>query len=285
MPHARITALNVYPIKSCRGIGLGEARVAPRGLAAEAASTSAGDREWMIVGADRRFVTQREHPRLALIGTSLAPGALVLSMAGMAPLALSLESRAGTPREVTVWNSRVPARDSGDAAARWLSSAIGADVRLVRFDPAHQRRCNPDYAGDSGAHTAFADGYPLLVIAEASLADLNRRLAAKNLRALPMNRFRPNIVLAGLEPYDEDHIDTVVADGVAMKLVKPCTRCQITTTDQDSGHVGTEPLATLAGYRTDARLGGVTFGMNAIVTAGEGGRLTVGAAAETRFAF
>ena len=130
---------------------------------------------------------------------------------------------------------------------------LGADVRLVRFDPAHQRLCNPVYAGDSGAHTAFADGYPLLVIGDASLAELNGRLAAVGSPALPMNRFRPNIVLSGLEPFDEDHIDTLSADGVTMKLVKPCTRCQITTTDQATADVGTEPLATLGGYRMDER--------------------------------
>jgi hypothetical protein len=100
-----------------------------------------------------------------------------------------------------------------------------------------------------------------------------------------MNRFRPNLVLAGIEPYDEDHIDTLVADGVTLKLVKPCTRCQITTTDQDSGRVGQEPLATLAGYRTDVRLAGVTFGMNAVVVAGEGLRLSIGDGIEARFAF
>ena len=240
----------------------------------------------MIVDPDGRFVTQRDDPRLALIGTTLEDGALVLSAAG-ARAARGIRSNRGegVVREVTVWNSRVPARDAGDAAARWLSSVLGADVRLVRFDPAHQRRCNPDYAGDSGAHTAFADGYPLLVISDASLADLNLRLAARSAPVLPMNRFRPNLVLAGLEPYDEDHVDTLVADGVTMKLVKPCTRCQITTTDQDSGQVGTEPLATLAGYRMDARLGGVTFGMNAIIVAGEGRELSVGADVEVRFAF
>jgi len=285
MPRARIAALNVYPVKSCRGIDLDSARVAARGLVAVTAAQSVGDREWMIVGPDGHFVTQRDDPRLALIRTSLAPDALVLSAAGVAPLAVPLESPGGTAREVVVWDSRVPANDAGDAAARWLSCVLGTGVRLVRFDPAYRRRCNPVYAGNSGAHTGFADGYPLLVIGEASLADLNRRLVAKGIPALPMNRFRPNIVIAGLEPYDEDHIDTLVADGITMKLVKPCTRCRITTTDQDSGQVGTEPLATLAGYRMHAGLAGVTFGMNAIVVAGEGSSLSVGAGVEAPFAF
>jgi uncharacterized protein YcbX len=158
-------------------------------------------------------------------------------------------------------------------------------LRLVRFDPAHRRLCNPVYAGDSGAHTAFADGYPLLVIGEASLADLNDRLADEGTPRLPMNRFRPNIVLAGLEAYDEDHVDTLAAGGVVMKIVKPCARCQITTTDQDTGHVGIEPLRTLGAYRMDERAGGVTFGMNAIVVAGEGRTLAAGMEIEASFAF
>jgi hypothetical protein len=162
---------------------------------------------------------------------------------------------------------------------------LGADVRLVRFDPSHERLCNPVFAGDSGAHTAFADGYPLLVASEASLGELNGRLAASGSPALPMNRFRPNIVLSGLEPFDEDHIDTLDAGGVRMKLVKPCTRCQITTTDQSSGVTGPEPLETLRGYRMDQRLGGVTFGVNAIIVAGVGRALSVGTNVDVSFAF
>jgi uncharacterized protein YcbX len=198
---------------------------------------------------------------------------------------VSLDTRCAESREVVVWRSRVPAFDEGDAAARWLSSVLGADVRLVRFDSSHERLCNPVFAGDSGAHTAFADGYPMLVIGDASLAELNGRLTAGGSEALPMNRFRPNIVLSGLEAYDEDHIDTLEADGVKLKLVKPCTRCQITTTDQISAAVGAEPLQTLRSYRMNERLGGVTFGMNAIVVAGVGHPLSVGADVEASLAF
>jgi MOSC domain-containing protein len=285
MPRARITALNVYPVKSCRGLSPREVRVATRGLVAATAAGDVWDREWMIVDPDGRFVTQRENPRLALIATSVADGALVLASAGRTPLAVSLAHPRDASREVVVWKSVVPAHDAGDGAAAWLSSVLGGKVRLVRFDPAHRRLCNPDYAGESGAHTAFADGYPLLVIGEASLGDLNRRLEDKSASALPMNRFRPNIVLEGLEAYDEDHVDTLTADGVVMKIVKPCARCQITTTDQDSGRVGVEPLETLGVYRMNERVGGVTFGVNAIIVDGQGRALSVGMDVEASFAF
>jgi uncharacterized protein YcbX len=152
-------------------------------------------------------------------------------------------------REVAIWDSRVAAHDEGPAAARWFSTFAGTALRLVRFDPASRRYCNPRYAQDSGAHTAFADGYPILVIGAASLADLNARLSARGEPALPTNRFRPNLVLAGLEAYEEDHLDTIETDGVVLRLVKPCTRCRVTTTDQDTAEVGMEPLVTLAGYR------------------------------------
>jgi len=285
MPTSSVAALNVYPVKSCAGIGQEEASVAPRGIVASTPSGNIGDREWMIVDRDGTFVTQREYPRLALIGTALESGALVLRAPGGARLALSLEPCRGATREVVVWRSRVRAHDAGDEAAAWLSSALGADLRLVRFDPSDRRLCNPDFAGDSGAHTAFADGYPLLVIAESSLADLNARLVTAGTPALPMNRFRPNLVLAGLDPFAEDHIDTLAIDGITIKLVKPCTRCQITTTDQDSGQVGAEPLATLQGFRMNERLGGVTFGVNAIVVAGEGRTLAKGMEVEVAYAF
>ena len=285
MPTVRVAALNVYPVKSCAGIGQVEVRVGPRGFVGGTPSGAVSDREWMIVDPAGTFVTQRQHPRLALIGTTLEGGALVLRAPGAAALAVSLEQCLGATRDVVVRRSRVRAHDAGDEAAAWLSSALGADFRLVRFDPSDRRLCNPDFAGDSGAHTAFADGYPVLVVAESSLVDLNARLTASGTPALPMNRFRPNLVLAGLDPFAEDHIDSLSIDGVAIKLVKPCTRCRITTTDQESGQVGAEPLATLQGFRMNERFGGVTFGMNAIVVAGEGRTLSNGMEVEVAYAF
>jgi hypothetical protein len=139
--------------------------------------------------------------------------------------------------------------------------------------------------GASGATTLFSDGYPILVIGRASLDDLNARLAANGFPVVPMNRFRPNLVLDGLDPYDEDHLDTITAGTLTLRLVKPCTRCEITTTDQDTARRNLEPLRTLTTYRRDDRLAGVTFGMNAIVVAGAGATLGVGDVADVAFRF
>jgi uncharacterized protein YcbX len=282
MRTATIAALNVYPIKGCRGVPVERAEVTERGLAAG----TAGDREWMIVDASGRFVSQREHPRLALVRVACNARALQLTAPGMPSLDVEAVDADGSPRrDVVVWHSTVAAIDAGERAAQWFCAYLETTARLVRFAPEHVRACNPQYVGASGAHTAFADGYPLLVIGQASLDDLNARLAAKGSRTLPMNRFRPNVVIAGLEPFDEDHIDTIAIDGVTLKLVKPCTRCRVTTTDQDSAAVGDEPLATLASYRMDERYDGVTFGMNAIVTAGASRSLQIGAKATIDYRF
>jgi uncharacterized protein YcbX len=265
-----IGGLFVYPVKSCRGIPLASARVTERGLR--------HDREWMIVDPREepwRFVTQRELPRLALVETSLADDGLGLRAPGMPLLSIPSDGN-GRTRGTIVWRSMVDAIDQGDAAARWLSDFTGRTLRLVRFDPRVRRLCNPEFAGETGAHTQFADGYPVLVIGSASLAQLNERLAERGSEALPMNRFRPNIVVDGLEAHDEDHVSKLHFGDLELRFVKPCTRCQITTTDQQTAEVGVEPLPTLAGYRHDARLGGVTFGMNAVIVRGDGATLAVG---------
>jgi uncharacterized protein YcbX len=268
-------------VKGCRGIAVTEADAQVTGLARGALR----DREWMVVDRDGRFVTQREYPRLALIETALAGNALRLTAPDCAALDVALDDARGPSQEVVVWRSQVRGFDQGDAAAAWLSAFLHANVRLVRFDPAAKRRCNPDYVGASGAHTFFADGYPILVIGAASLDDLNARLLAKGSPPLPMNRFRPNVVIADLPPYDEDHLDTIACGDVTLKLVKPCARCQVTTTDQTTARVGIEPLPTLSTYRRNDALAAVMFGMNAIVVAGAGRTLTVGAPATLAYRF
>ena len=278
-----IAGLFIYPVKSCKGIAVSSVPLTPRGFL--------HDREWMIVSATResstapyRFVTQREYPRLALIRTALSATALELSASGCDPVTIDFATD-GEHCDAVVWSDTVSAIDQGSVAAGWLSAFVGADLRLVRFDPSFRRLCNPAFAGDSGANTGFADGYPLLVIGTASLADLNGKLLARGTAALPMNRFRPNIVLDGIDAYDEDHLSRINIGDAQLRMVKPCTRCRITTTDQDTADVGDEPLATLAGYRNNPRLGGVTFGMNAIVSAGYGRAIDRGAAVDIGWNF
>ena len=230
---ATLRSLNVYPVKSCRGIGLDSAVLTPTGLA--------DDRHWMLVRPNGRFVTQRELPRLALITTAVDAAGLVLTAPGMEPLRVPREA-AGEALPVTVWKFSGSGIDCGAAAASWCTQFLATPLRLVRFDPAMPRECSREWTAGTRAITEFADGFPILVISLASLADLNSRLA----RTLPMERFRPNVVIDGVDAYDEDRIHELRVDGVTLRIVKPCTRCSITTTDQAAGAVdGVEPLETL----------------------------------------
>lgn len=239
----------------------------------------------MVADRHGRFTTQREYPRLALIDTAIVDGWVTLTAPGVGTIQLPRAPPAESSQDVIIWRSNVRGFDAGEDCARWISAFLGADLRMIRFDRSQQRMCNPEYAGDSGAHTMFADGYPVLVIGQASLDDLNLRLAAKGQSPLPMNRFRPNVVIAGLDPYAEDHLDTVESDGVTLQLVKPCVRCQVTTTDQATGHVGLEPLPTLSTYRRNDALEGVTFGMNAVVIGGTGRTLALDGAVNAEYRF
>ncbi len=265
----RIRDLFVYPIKSCRGTALSSARVLTTGLQ--------HDRRWMVVNERGRFVTQREQPRMALIEPVLvdaqseqgglqvhAPGMPVLSIAGDD---IQIE------RRVTVWGDEVSAFDEGDAAAAWFSRFLDLPVRLVRFNRDKPRWADTRWTGEVPAQAQFSDGFPLLLISQASLDDLNARLS----QPLPMNRFRPNIVMSDLPAYGEDVLRDFGNADVQLRAVKPCTRCKITTTDQDTASVtGPEPLATLTQYRRHPELRGVTFGQNVIVVRGVGTVLRVG---------
>lgn len=259
-----IASLHVYPVKSCRGIERSQATLTEAGLE--------HDREWMVVTPEGRFLTQREEPRLALVETDVDDMRLRLSSAGQGAVEVPLGLR-GEPRNVVVWRHACVAHDQGEAPARWLSDALGQAVRLVRFDPAHRRLSDRAFTGATPGYSRFADGYAVLVLSLASLEDLNRRLPAP----LPMNRFRPNLVLDGLEAYGEDTIHELRADDLVLRLVKACTRCTITTTDQaTAARDPEEPLRTLRNYRWDAALHGVAFGQNAIVVEGVGASVRSG---------
>lgn len=281
-----VTALYVYPVKSCRGLSLDRARLTRWGLQ--------WDRHWMLVDPGGRFVSQREYPVMARIEPQLDGQRLCLAMPGVPPLVVLADaaaSRAAQP--VTIWNDTLPAIDEGDMAARWFSDVLGASVRLVRFDETVRRQVSPRWTAPGDAATQFADGFPLLVTAQESLDELNARLLAKGAPAIPMDRFRPNIVLSGVEAYDEDFMDTVTIgeDGaVTLRLVKPCARCPIPTINQATGTRDAawphEPLDTMSEYRANPLVeGGLTFGQNAMAIRGEGQHVRVGATVQFEWNF
>lgn len=245
-----LSGLFWYPIKSCRGLPADSVTLDARGIA--------GDREYLVVDAAGRFLTQREHPRLALVDPRPGKEAFGLSAPGEG----HCEFRPTTdgPRlAVTIWRDHCTGIDQGDPAAEWLSGFLGTPCRLVRMAADHPRPVDPEYALTADDQVAFSDGFPLLLVTEESLADLNRRLPD----SLPMNRFRPNIVVAGAEPYADDGWGRIRLGELVATAVKPCIRCQITTTDQYTAAVGTEPLRTLRTYRY-LRGRGVWFGQNLI---------------------
>lgn len=272
----KITQLTIYPVKSLRGIPLERAELTERGLA--------HDRQWMVVDDIGRFVTQRQLPAMARIGVRLTDEALVLEHPAVAPLAIPLD-RADQPRlPVHVWDDQCQALDEGAQAAAWLGAVLGdfkgSGLRLVRFAPDQRRGVEPHFlATGERAHTAFADGYPFLVVSEGSLAEVNRRLQAKGLAPVPMERFRPSIVVDAAEPFAEDGWDELALHegAVRLGLRKPCQRCKITTVDQTTGEVAVpgEPLRTLVEMNTRLAPGGY-FGQNAILLAGDGRTLAVG---------
>jgi uncharacterized protein YcbX len=263
---ARIASLHVYPVKSCRGIDVESFRLAKTG--------PEWDRRWMIVDANDRFITQRSHPMLATIAVAVADGELRLSAPGRAVLAVPVD-HAGERRRAVVWSDTCSSVDAGAEAASWLSGCLGQPLRLVRIDDSVPRFANPAWAGPVPQPVTFADAYPVLLISQASLEELNRRLPAP----LPMNRFRPNVVIDGVPPHAEDAMARFRSGPVVLRGVKHCTRCATTTTDQLDGSrdPAQEPLRTLKTYRDDRKLKGVTFGQNCVIETGAGERLTVGA--------
>jgi hypothetical protein len=259
-----LVSLHSYPVKGCRGLDHRSARLTPAGLE--------HDREWMFATPDGRFITQRDEPRLACIDAVVRDGALHLGAEGAGSVAVPL-SWSGDRGRVQVWGDECGALDQGDAAARWISAFLGRDTRLVRFDAGVPRPSDPQWVGEVHAPNRYSDGFPLLVVSLASLDDLNRRLDSP----IPMARFRPNLVFDGLPAYGEDDLGDFVSGDVVLRIVKPCTRCVVTTTDQRTGErQGEEPVRTLRGYRWNAELRGVVFGQNAVVVEGAGGTLEVG---------
>ena len=264
-----LSALHVYPVKSLRGCVVEVADVDDLGLV--------GDRRFLVVDQDGRFLTQRAVPRMALVETSLTPDALTLAEASRGSISVRRDADPAAPlRTVSVWRSEgLLAEDCGDDVAAWLGEVLHLPCRLVRIGQKFIRPVLKQTAGP-GDRVGFADAFPFLVVSEASLADLNDRLLERGEAPVPMNRFRPNLVVSGCAAFDEDRWPRVRIGDITFRAGGPCTRCILTTTDQETGQRGKEPLRTLATYRRNATdPTDVDFGQN-LIHETKSGRLRVG---------
>lgn len=254
-----VHALWTYPLKGARGTPHDAVEVRPAGFA--------GDRRWMLVDAAGTFVSQRQHARLALLeAAAMQHGGLRLAAPGLDPLDVAVPTTAER-LPVRIWSDVVAAAPAGEEAHAWVSAFLGQATRLVWFPDDAHRQVDAHYVPE-GAPVHFADGYPVLVTTTASLGSLNARLEVP----VPMDRFRPSLVVDGALPFEEDHWGRLQAGVVVLRLVKPCARCRVTTVDQATGAVGAEPLRTLARFRSVE--GKVYFGHNAVVE--QGGRVECG---------
>ena len=258
-----MSALFVYPVKSMRGVARAQVHLAATGFE--------WDRQWMVVDAKGTFLSQRTHPHLARIVPEISADALVLNAPGMPALRVPLTA-AGEAVAVRVWKDACVGLEQGSAAHEWVSRVLQRPVRLVRVAPDMERHASVEFAGSAPAPLAFPDGYPVLVCNEASLEDLNDRLRER----LPMERFRPNLVLQGLPAWAEDRIDTLTIGAVTLRLVKPCTRCAIPSLDHLTGDPATDPLPVLRKFRFSKALRGITFGENAVIVSGAGAAIERG---------
>jgi uncharacterized protein YcbX len=245
-----VSSLIYYPIKACRGVEVDSACVSRMGLE--------HDRLMMVVTPEGEFLTQREYPRLALVTPRLINSNLELSAPNYESIQLGIQT-SGAPWLVDIWKSKgVFAIDQGDEAAHWFSDWLGADVRLVHIADGYKRLVNETYAINQDDHTGFADGYPILLTSEEGLQDLNSHLGSP----VPMNRFRPNLVVKGCTPFEEDTWNRIRIGDVELAVVKPCARCEVTTIDKETLERSKEPLKTLGKYRKH-KLGAI-FGQNVI---------------------
>ena len=276
-----VSQLCVYPIKSCAGVNLTDSMLIETGLEF--------DRAWMVVDAQGVFVSQRGLPRMALVQPTLKSREMVLRAPGMLALHVALDT-VEKPTRVQVWDDTVAAYDMGDLAAQWFSDFLGQRLRLVRFDPEQKRLSDMAWTGDIKAENAFSDGFPILVTSTASLDEMNRRLRLAGQPDITLARFRPNLVLDGLDAHGEDHLDEIAfrtsQGDIRLKLVKPCTRCSIPDVDPLTAAPGHAVGDVLASYRADRRMqGALTFAMNAVIVSGIESSLTVGMKGDASFRF
>lgn len=271
----KVARLTVYPVKSLKGIELAKSEICNHGLA--------WDRRWMLVDTQQRFITQRQLPSLATISVTLTDQALVLSHPNVDPLSIPLEDPKGNLRLVKVWNDHCKALPESEDVSQWLEAALGEQAKgisLVRFATEFTRPVEDDFLAGGEAHTYFSDGYPFLVTTTGSLEALNQALIAAGSAPVPMNRFRPNIVVECDDAWSEDQWATLSHSRNIFQLTlrKSCQRCKVTTVDQLTGTIPeqTEPLKTLLALNTQPHLKGAHFGQNATLTAGQGSTIRVG---------
>ncbi len=273
MKSAEITGLTIYPVKSMQGIPIQDAALTDQGLE--------NDRRFMVVNASGRFVTQRDLPLLASIQTRLEADGVVLSRAGHGSVVIPFAATGGERIQTKVWGDECETIDLGEKISRWLSSALDSSstLRLVRMAPNFVRPQNqPDRLGQD-TNTVFADASPLLVANEASLEALNHELEARSLSTVPMNRFRPNIVLQGLAPFAEHQVTELKSKNYDLKLCGPCERCVVTTIDQATGIKNPEhqPFKTLRDINSiPGNVWAPSFAENAVIQRGTGQRISVG---------
>ena len=254
-PGVRLASIHIYPMKAARAVDLGESVVEPWGLA--------GDRRWLLVDEDGRFVSQREEPSLARVVVTPLTGTISVASAGVPgrQIAAPAAGDGANMLKVTVWGSTVLAAAAGPAGDAWFSAYLGRPVRLVYLDDPTRRAVDPEFGRD-GDVVNFADGYPLLLTSTASLAELGRWLSEDGVQPVPMTRFRPNAVVTGAPPWAEDHWRRIRIGAVEFRVVKPCGRCVVTTTDQITGEVGSQPLKMLGRRRRFGEQ--LVFGQNMI---------------------
>lgn len=251
MPAKQISGIWIYPVKSLGGIRMSSAKVLPKGLE--------HDRRWMLVDEQQRFMTQRDYPAMALFRLEYANSGFNIQYDGD-NIQLPFEA---TSYEITatIWNDTVRVLEVSPQLSEWFSKKLGTNCKLVAFPETNQRNIDTKYAHNN-EQVSLADGYPVLIIGLASLDDLNRRLD----KPVPMDRFRPNLVFTGGEPYEEDSWKGFSIGNCRMAGIKPCGRCTIPTVDQQTGQKGTEPLATLSVYRRQNNK--VLFGQNLVPLSG-----------------
>jgi uncharacterized protein YcbX len=244
-----LSEINIYPIKSCTGFSVEHGTLEPRGFR--------HDRRWMLVDDEAMFLTQRDYPRMTLISVQVKSDYLLVTAPKMEPLFVpfKLESEEHIP--VVVWDDGVEAAPVGDEQAEWFSEFLGVSCKLVTMTERSLRPVDKRYSISNDV-VSFADGFPLLLISEASLADLNSRLDMP----VPMKRFRPNLVVKGCASFAEDSWKEILIGNIKLHVVKPCARCTITTVDTETGEKGQEPLRTLATYRSIDNK--IMFGQNVL---------------------